>query len=381
MLHVTCFYDNYSLLEAWEGVPVKKYTQKQKDDVMIVITTDIYMSEIEKQLTCLGLIKGRDFVPYTCFEAGIIRYFRLRDILETEEATLYFLKWLKKEKKLAAFYGNCQMHMVQRLMVNSKTFMDEFISLELPAVYAYKTEKDFEYFQERFWSELDLLISQRVKTDNRFSAKLATEYVETYLSSDVKCVWVPNVFFDGYFPQEKRNEHNLFTEENIGGVFALGDRFVDELYDSGKTADEIMEQVSREDFLSEDFVKSKVRESFDSLRKREATCDIVISDYLEKHYTEKVLFYCSNHPCNEVLIELSNRILGYLGVDETLDNIPEESLDFTLKGQDVPIYPSVKKALNLKSTEEKYYANRYYWDFCGDFIEFVRKYIQVCRIK
>lgn len=72
-----------------------------------------------------------------------------------------------------------------------------------------------------------------------------------------------------------------------------------------------------------------------------------------------------------------DRILEFLGYEPEEISEADMILNFgTLKGQDVPIYPAVKRVLGLKKCERKYYPNRYLCEeLVLDFGEFIMKYI------
>ena len=74
------------------------------------------------------------------------------------------------------------------------------------------------------------------------------------------------------------------------------------------------------------------------------------------------------------MAEYINRILEFLGYQRKAFDVGGEN---SLKGQDIPVYPAVVKALGLKSIQEKYYPN--IWrekDILLDIREFFELYIQ-----
>ena len=93
-------------------------------------------------------------------------------------------------------------------------------------------DKSLKFFQEDFWSACDLLISQHVKDDNRFSPLLATKKLSEKISGHAKIVWIPNVYFDGYFPQLTKNLRNVDCDKHQSGRFPYGDKHVDEFLTS-----------------------------------------------------------------------------------------------------------------------------------------------------
>lgn len=378
---VVCFFDNNPSHDIYDNIPILRYNKEYKTKwpmLMIVIASDLYLHEIEEQLKQETLRKGKDYVPYTYLDNMCIPYFLLNRECETKDDIEYFLCWLKRIKKLAVFYGNCQITMLRILFNCNELFKKKYFIVAVPEVYDYRTKEDLDILKNMIaWKYCDLLISQRVSRNNRFSPELATEKIESYINKNTVCVWIPNVYFKGYCPQSIRNKNNVDLDIHLSGKFPLGDKFVEQMISEGMKHTEILERICRDNFLEEEYIQNKIDESFLLLEKKELECDVHISDYIKRHYKDRQLFYSENHPCNEVLIELVKRILEKIGLNTELIGVPEENMEFTLRGQDIPIYPSVRKYLHL-TDEMDYWANRYYWEFHGDFVEFYRMYLDVC---
>ena len=128
-----------------------------------------------------------------------------------EEICLEMIHAIKKStgKKVAIIYGNCQTAKLQNFFMNNYTFVQEYLLLQIPTVCEYLSDERANLFLENFWSLCDLLISQRVSNNNKYSLKVATQILPTRLPEDTKIIWIPNVYFDGYFPQCKKNPRNV----------------------------------------------------------------------------------------------------------------------------------------------------------------------------
>ena len=114
------------------------------------------------------------------------------------------------------------------------------------------------------------------------------------------------------------------------------------------------------------------------LRKREAICDVKMSDVIKKDYRTRQLFYSVNHPINELLLTECRRILQALGLRDVFVNVHDVDQEFTLKGQDAPIYLSVVNTLGLREYETEFYPNRYLWPFKGNLVEYTEEYLRRC---
>lgn len=49
------------------------------------------------------------------------------------------------------------------------------------------------------------------------------------------------------------------------------------------------------------------------LRKKEETCDVRITDFMERHLKTTKLYFCSNHPSYNLIAHITNKSLGWLG--------------------------------------------------------------------
>lgn len=164
-------------------------------------------------------------------------------------------------------------------------------------------------------------------------------------------------------------------------LFARRDRVVDEYCGSGEqiSCEQILERISNQDFWDECEVVQACENSLAELERRERWADVHLSDYLRRNYRGGVaLFYSPNHPRTSVLFEYACRILCHLGFERLPDMSEEDQtiLFDTLKGQDIPIYPTVIRALKLKEVCPRYFVDRY---LCGykllDFKEYYRAYM------
>ena len=132
-----------------------------------------------------------------------------------------------------------------------------------------------------------------------------------------------------------------------------------------------------EEFIPKDDVINVVEKSFRELESREKECNIRITDYLRKNFLDRQLFFSPNHPTNEVLWELSKRILEYLSLGG--DERKLKDIDVTdLSGSAMPLYPCVVKGLEIKKYFPTVYANRALWEFNSNVRGFLRKYMRIC---
>ena len=143
-----------------------------------------------------------------------------------------------------------------------------------------------------------------------------------------------------------------------------------------------MNFIERQDFISEDEVKICVEKSFAELKKREWACDIHMLDFVTDNYLRQQIFYSPNHPTQNVIMELAHRILNFMDISDKSFFMTDALLDIrnSLIGQDIPIYPKVKKILGLQNSIDEYFANRYLpnWTFRANYLDFLIEYVKLC---
>ena len=233
---------------------------------------------------------------------------------------------------------------------------------------------------------VDLFISQRVSETNRFDVELATNRIIKKLSGDCKIVWIPNIYFDGYFPQCDGKRERKFIGKNESKLFPNPDYIIDEIMEKSEKnpdVEKILDKISVPNFIPIKTMQDGIDLSLAELKKREWLCDVKISDYIENNIFGNRLFFSHNHPVQQCLFESARRIL------RTIDIKSDNFLDFlklagstdkfcSLIGQDIPIYPSVLRFFDITEEPEKYYADWYHWEFYGNFRGFQREYIKHC---
>lgn len=383
---VVCFFDNNKAKQGAEfyGLPVKKFNGDK--DIKIIIASSFW-KEITKDLIKMNLEIMQDFIPYVFLKPKSVLYYDLCDL--GEENALNVLRSLKKSRKAVVIYGNCQTQRLRKIMLMHKPFYEKYFFIEIMPVFTYISNKEK---QEQwhillndlaFWKEIDLFIYQKVLETNRFYCGLATKHILGMLSESCQTIQILNIYFTGYFIQAKRNEHNIMQEVHQSGLFFYCDKYVDEMIEKGLSENEIINEISRVDFIEPKQVYDAVKKSFEQMREREKEADVGITDFVEQYYDKQQLFYSFNHPTNFVLFEYAKRILKYLDLgDLEIDENAAYILADTLRGVDIPIYPAVLNALKLNGGVNQYFVNRYIdTNLFLNFEEYYREYISCCRIK
>lgn len=125
-----------------------------------------------------------------------------------------------------------------------------------------------------------------------------------------------------------------------------------------------------------------MEKSFGELKKREWPCDIHILDFLTDNYKRTQLFYSPNHPTNNVLSVLTQRILHFMDISDT--NFGQANVmnpmdqAFSVIGQDIPVYPKVASVIGLQEYFVESFANAYMWPFRANYLDFLLEYAKQC---
>lgn len=307
-------------LEEKEGELYKKF--------IVVTVGENFYAEIRKMLVSKGLIEHRNFI-----------YSRLLD------------------KRLAVVYGNCHMAKLCEYLK-----MNYYFSQIYYIQYYYIGDKEFP--EDSALQNCSLLIVQDIKEDNEFRMPGMQTVIKKMNLNAVRIV-VPNLYgcnlfhLQCYFPIDDRIKRHLCQEGiDLNGydkinaqkirVSAEGigkrDRHIDECHKKKYTVRQIEESILKDEIWSEEEIKSNFECQMAKLRKREEACDICISDYIERNYKDKLLFYEPFHPTEDVIVEKGRRILKLLSIETDEEII----LSRTMDAMEMPIYGCVKKALGLE---------------------------------
>lgn len=319
------------------------------------------------------------FWIYSVFNGNMLNYVKLRttaDYLGADVATL--MAEIKRlfSRKIMSSYGNCQTMPINSMCCTSKRLMSEYIVLSILPVQDIRGDELKNGFTSGFLSQIDYLIYQNVSEENKFSPMLASSVILKGLRPDAKRVCIPNTYFKGYYPQVTHNSRNPhFKDPKLqNGAFPYGDANIIAMVDK-MSPEEIAEKLNSDDFYSKDFVEKNAEDSINELKEREKKCDISISDVIEQNYRKQLLFYSQNHP-NSFLVEiLLKRIFAFTN-DNYEDFDPKKA--YELSGRQLPIYPSVKKALKLQFEYDKFK----WWNSLNEepvtLQQYVKDYIWYC---
>lgn len=324
-------------------------------DTLIVISCGKWL-EVLQTLKGRGLNVLVDYIPYHMLLGKKICLHEMLDCFGTEN-TLLYLQEVKKHKKIALLYGNCQTEIIANMLEYNHDFESQYTLLRVPQVHLYRDEEQVEqiFYQNGIMGLVDLFIYQNVKENNRFYTRLGTDTILEQVSEACRKIPIHNIYFDGYFIQFEADENRYF-ENFLKKDFPYTDIFVNRFLEEGKNADEIIKLLEDDELVPEYRIIERCEESIENLRQRERSVEVAIVDFIEDNYREEQLFYTCNHPKNIVIYEYVKRILKTIGIEKT-DKFTEEemNMEFGTLGManSFPVFPCVIKALGLKKYDTK----------------------------
>lgn len=242
-------------------------------------------------------------------------------------------------------FGNCQAHPLGQIIARLPQFSSEYeLVSNVPPVHLIRNEHlDL---LDRTLAEIDLLIFQRV--GDAFGAALTTPRLLSLLKPGARSICIPNLFFRAYNPELSylrgldASGHTFceYHDVNIAQIYLK--------YGRG-SVERICAMLQDSRYYSPNFLSSAFSETIAELERREADCDVVISDFIRSHWCTTQLFFTMNHPRNSVLVELASRIVRQLGYDEAVSQVklPKEYLSVVRP----PVYVSVSEHLGWAGTE------------------------------
>lgn len=249
------------------------------------------------------------------------------------------------KKKKCLIFGNCQITIISRLLSSNPHFIDDFIIVQLPEVF--KIDPIMNNYVEfaSLLSQADLFLYQHVKHDNVFSPKIATDLLLEECNSDCIKICFPNSYVGFYYPQLCKIQGEIIPDNTI---MPYGDSVIQSIDEN--TYDDANNILNGSRF-NEKCVPF-FQKCMEELYSRETFCDVKISDYVLDKYRDVCLAYSPNHPINEVLEEVANRILNKLNYD-----ICPLYSNLSLNQYEMIIYPVVFKELDLKFNKDTFVLN------------------------
>ncbi|QNI86906.1 WcbI family polysaccharide biosynthesis putative acetyltransferase [Synechococcus sp. ROS8604] len=240
--------------------------------------------------------------------------------------------------------GNCQIVAISKVIEDA--YSHEII---LNKIIIHKTNPSLvEQYAEEL-SQSDLIISQLIKNKN-YPSVLSSDYIKN--CHPQKCIFIPNSYFRGYNP-----DLIYLKYEGLRLVDTpLHDYHSNIIYKGWKKSLSEKETLNllNDSTTWEKLYKTVASQSFEELKSREVSCDIKISEFLEKNMSHSVLFHTFNHPSNKLLAEIAAQLIQMIEIKTgVIAKNKYKALDRFSVGHEAlgkirtPVHPYVKNQLKL----------------------------------
>ena len=313
------FVVNHCQQTNFAGYLVKECTRENLNGKYILVATkDWTYKTIYGQLCGLGLVEFEHFIYY---------------------------EWMFK--KLVLLHGNCHLDIIESYLKSSKEFTKRYSIYPNPRICDNKQRT----IHKEVLEHIDLWIHQDIQDNNSYGYELSDSYLRKGIKETAVEIVIPNLWRAGkiIFPQSYENKKNasLSNGKDKNGMFPQADFLIDECVEKGLSKEEIVAFCLDENALREEEVKNNFDYYMDKLCLREKQWDIKIVEFIRMWFRKKKLFYDIGHPTNVILKYISSEILKKLEIEEAISS--NICLDF----HEVPVYPAVRKYLNMEWEEEK----------------------------
>lgn len=184
------------------------------------------------------------------------------------------------------------------------------------------------------YESADYIFQQRV-ADDYFVDYLRPSFMREHYRS--KYVSWPNIYFDGYFPGIRY--HYDLKGKVTGPISDYHFDFVMNGYQTGRPAEEVAKIFASDELFT--LYPNSIVQSLRNLSEREQDLDIRISDYIAGGLGGPQLFYAMNHPVDELLREMMERLMGFVGERRRLAS--HTPFQYTLNEIELPTFPIIQE--------------------------------------
>lgn len=275
-------------------------------------------------------------------------------------------------KRLMVAYGNCQVHDICDALAEIAEEDYQYEYINMTDLVSWK-EKRLDILSEI----CDFFVYTKAPMDTRY--RNGSSYIEKRNSKCIRQA-IPCYEFRGYFPQTHmnvllRSKFDILRE--MYSPFQREDVEVTGLLNS-KDDREIIAAIKEEGYFRESQVKKNLIISLKQLEIIDKLSDIKIYEFVRDNYQFVRLFKDPCHFSDELVYFMARQLGKQLSVKVRTATEQKEIHPFT----EIPIYPSVKKILNLKfgGAESEYELRMVDGRIRVSFDEFYEKYIEYARM-
>ena len=262
-------------------------------------------------------------------------------------------------KQKVLLNGSCASATFLPFLTTNKEFNKRYEIENLKLVFML-TEDDLKEYFEKI-KNCDILITQPIMGEVYKKMGTDTETVKSLMKDGARLIKMPMPYFRGYYPEQFYiHDENGAIVNDCGELPApYHNKIIFWGFINNKTSDEILNLLMAKKNMKN--ISKIAQDSIKEMQSREIGLDFKISDFIEKNYKEKRLFWSINHPTNLMIRHMTKEILKLLGIKKPFFQFERKYVKF-LKDEflgfyKTPIIPSVRSELKIKlfdKEDEKY---------------------------
>lgn len=295
------------------------------------------------------------------------------------------MKAVLSDKKIAIIAGACQVAVVCDFLKELSCFTDEYQCFRISTHY-WKSRwslKSLSYLKNL----CDVYICMKHEEDDiKF-------FSPEELPETCKIITIPYALSRLYWPQMKFGWKNSLNEYFLKdtrtaqhGPFEYGDSNINRMIREGKSVDEIIEELTSDNFYSEEQVQMHIDTVLRILEYAEDGCDIKISQFVRGNYRKKMLYWDMAHTSHTIVWEVIRQVLDILQIkmsEEEQAQIKDNKVivpTYERHCTEVPVYPSVARRLGLEWWQEDMQYDVHFYNGIKKltFEEYIRAYYSIC---
>jgi hypothetical protein len=217
-------------------------------------------------------------------------------------------------KDRAVVVGNCQATGIEMMLATNPEFNERFEIVSFPPVHE---------IPEALVAELHaaiegakLVVPQRVEEGYRDGLGLGTETIARLAGGATVVRW-PSVYWAGYFPDlfYLRDETG---QPVVDGPFDYHDRGILHAYLEGLDIPATEAGLADPDRPSG--AAAWAERSTAELASRGQDCDVDVAPFIRSGFRERLLFFTMNHPANDILAFIAQRVTELAGIPGRVDS-------------------------------------------------------------
>lgn len=209
----------------------------------------------------------------------------------------------------------------------------------------------------RHFSEADLLIYQNYKAMYR-DPQWSTDRLLPFLKTTALKISVVNMTNTAFWPFFKKaatfqTKSKDRTYQDIEPILKL--------FHHQKLSPSQVVRLFETNQIHFDFAR-KWKLTMDQAHELETRCDVVMTDFVQKHYKKHRLFLTHNHPSQMLLVYVTNQILNRLGIASTLNpmDCTSERESILSQYEIYPICKPVQKYFQFEWIKDQDLNNAFY---------------------